>query len=435
MSSNDQTACLDERFRLLRATLRCPGVTAGALLPGGERWHAVDGAADLAGETAMSAATPLRIGSVTKTFTAAAIVVLAERGALNLDDPAVAHLPELTRLRTEGHPLEALTIKRLLLHRSGLVGEPPTRDWLKAPFPSIEEILRHIDLARLAIVPGSAFKYSNLGFALLGEIVARASEQPYERFVQQTLLAPAEMPDTTFDTPANAARGYGHAPDGGFAEQAAMEFGGERAGGGMWSTARDLLRWAQVAMGDVPAALSSQSAELLRCPQNADDAAPEPQRALGWGLIRDGGRLLHEHGGGVTGFTCHLAFEASTGAAAVVLTNGHAHPEPACLGLLGIERPAPASQPPATPSSPDPAGDYAGPLDLTARIQRREDGTLWLTGELLGEPAGACLQPRGEDRYEVRAGRFIGDTLVLQRAADGNLAAFTVAGFRFARDC
>jgi CubicO group peptidase (beta-lactamase class C family) len=436
---------LDARFRTLRPTLRSPGVSAGVLLPAGVHWTAAEGLADIAGGIAMTSATPLRIGSVTKTFTAAAIVLLAERGALDLDDPAVQHLPELRALITNGHSLDAVTVRRLLVHRSGLVSEPPTRDWFTPPYPSIEEILRRIDLAQIVIAPGSAYKYSNLGYALLGEIVARASGQRYESFVQQSLLEPAGLTSTTFETPAEAARGYGRASGGDWVEQAPQEFGGEQAGGGMWSTVADLLRWGEAAMGAAATVLTPETAALLATPQTTDDTVPTPRRSLGWDLTWDDERVLHSHGGGVSGFRCCLAFDASTSTVAVVLTNGHTEPEAACLGLLDIERftPVPhasastesaaAANAPSTPPSTEPLGDYDGPLEHTACIERREDGALWLNGDAIDEPAGARLDPRGQDAYLPRAGRYAGETLALERTSDGQVAAFTIAGWHYQR--
>ncbi|MFZ2049501.1 MAG: serine hydrolase domain-containing protein [Solirubrobacteraceae bacterium] len=426
------------RFRALRPLLRSPGVSAGALLPGGRRWTAADGMADVEAAVPVTAATPMRIGSITKTFTASAIALLAERGALDLDDPAVLHLPDLRGLSTNGHSLRAVTVRRLLLHRSGLVGEPPTRNWLRSPFPGISEILQRIDLAQIAIAPGSAFKYSNLGYALLGEIVSRASNDSYERFVQKQLLDPAGLTSTTFEMPATAALGYGGSSAAGWVRQKTMEFGGERSAGGMWSTVSDLLRWAEVAMGEVPDVLSPETAALLRDPDAGRNVDSAPANALGWQLRRSEGHLLCEHGGGTTGYTCHLAFEPSQRTTAVVLTNGHAQPEIACLGLLGVRCPArstflPASLPPISPSSPDPVGDYLGPLDFAASIERRTDGELWLTGELLHEPMGARLQPQADDRYLVGAGRFAGEMLTFDRHDDEKIVAFTVAGFRHAR--
>lgn len=440
VSSATHDQHLDARFRTLHLALRSPGVSAGVLLPTGVRWTAAEGVADIASGLAMTAATPMRIGSITKTFTAAAIVVLAEHGALDLDDPAVQYLPELRALTTNGHFLDEVTVRRMLAHRSGLISEPPTRDWFNPPYPSIEELLQRIDLAQIAIAPGSAYKYSNLGYALLGEIVTRASGQRYESFVQQSLLDPAGLNSTTFETPAEAARGYGRASNGDWVEQPLQELAAERAAGAMWSTAVDLLRWAETAMGAAATVLTQETAALLTAPQTADDTAPTPRRSLGWDLIWDGKRMLHTHGGGVSGFRCCLAFDIRTSTAAIVLTNGHTDPDPACLGLLGIERSTPiqsafafASNAPPTPPSGEPLGDYDGPLEHTACIERREDGALWLNGDAIDEPAGARLDQRGQDAYLPRVGRYAGETLALERTSDGQVVAFTIAGWRYRR--
>ncbi|HEV7941440.1 MAG TPA: serine hydrolase domain-containing protein [Solirubrobacteraceae bacterium] len=449
-----RAGALERRFDSLRRSLRSPGVSAAVRTTDGSCWEHATGLADVEGEIPMTVTTPLRIGSVTKTFTAAAVALLAERGALELDDPAVAHLPQLRALPVNGHRLEALTIRRLLEHRSGLVGEPPTRDWSKAPFPSTQEILQRIDLARVAIAPGSAFKYSNLGYALLGAIVARASGVAYEDFVQQALLDPAGLTSTGWDPPAGAALGYGCGPPGSWARQLPMELGGERPGGGMWSTLTDLLRWAQVAMGEAPTVLSPSTAALLASPQGSEDDASPAQRSLGWQLSWQGERLVHGHGGGVTGYTCHLAFEIAACTAAVVLTNGHAQPQPACLSLLDLAAAGDADQnadsttealpsddvacglmewPAATPASPEAAGDYVGPTDAVLRIERGEQRELRLTGELLQEDGAALLRPQSRDRFLVDGDRFAGETLELARDGCGSVVALSVAGFRFLR--
>jgi CubicO group peptidase (beta-lactamase class C family) len=404
------------------------------LLADGTRWTAAEGLAQVDAGTPMTTTTPSRIASITKTFTAAAVLVLAERGALGLDDPAVEHLPELRALRTEGHRLDAVTVRRLLLHRSGLISEPPTRDWCSSPFPAIGEVLAQLDLAYLAIAPGSAFKYSNLGYALLGEIVARAAGCPCERFVRETLLEPAGMIATTFDPPAGAALGYGVRPDGCWVEQAAQELGAERPGGGMWSTVGDLLRWAEVALGRVPGVLSSATAALLARPETIEDSALSFGRSLGWEQWRSGERVLHAHAGLLTGFASHLAFDVASGCAAVVLANSHGTRRPACHALLGVEVAPPPPSPRVAPSSPrDPVGAYASVLDVTLYVERR-GATLWLIGGgHLGVPSGAPLEPRGVDRLVVGVGWLAGEPLEFDRAADGSVTGFTVAGWRYRR--
>lgn len=432
-SSPDRSPAADGVIgEAVRAAIPAPGAIAGTLSPDGVREVTTASLADVEGGVPMRPSTPARIGSITKTFTSAAVVALAERGALGVDDPAALHLPELRALRTNGFRLEEVTIRRLLLHTSGLISEPPGRDWFAFPFPSIGALLERIADAYLAIEPGCEFKYSNLGYALLGEIVARASGRSCERFVQDALLGPAGMTATTFDEPTGSARGHAPQPRGAWAALPFQELGAERPGGGMWSTAEDLLRWAEVALGRAPDVLAPTMAALLARPEAVRDATPGRGRSLGWQLWRSGERILHGHVGQVTGFSAMLAFDRDAGSAAVVLANSHLPCESACRALLGVEA-APAEPAPVVVSTPqDPVGVYAAPLDAVVHIERRDEA-LWISGGLVDVPGGTPLEPLDSDRFVGRAGRLAGEPLTLQRAPDGAVEGFSVGGWNHIR--
>ena len=414
-----------------------PGLVLGLRLPSGERLLSAAGVSDVERRVPMSVETPLRIGSISKTFTAAAVVVLASRGRLDLDDPAVLYLPELAGIESRGHRVEDITLRRLLLHRSGILSEPPTRDWWgEQPFPSSAEILEKIDLVAIAIPPGSAFKYSNLGYALLGEIVSRISATSFEDFIHQTLLAPAGMLQTGFEAPDPAPGGYGRASDEIWPRQRPQEFGGERSAGGMWATAGDLLRWTEVASGGVPRALAPQQAELLRSRQ----PEPGPMGSLGWSLWEGDARTLCGFGGGVNGFTCQLEFDPDRGEAAAVLTNGHMTgaewAKTQLAGLLGVaveDREMPIV--PSAPSPTDPTGTYVGVLDVPAFISVAADGSLRLGSPISDPDSLVVLRPTREpDRFLVKRGRFAGERLELLRDDSGAVNAFAVSAWTF-RKC
>jgi len=108
---------------------RLPGVAAGVVLGDGLAWFAGVGFADIAQRRAPEDTTIYRIASITKTFTGTAILQLRDEGLLHLDDPAVAHLPELKGADSPFGPIETVTIRRMLSHESGLAGEPPDTDW------------------------------------------------------------------------------------------------------------------------------------------------------------------------------------------------------------------------------------------------------------------------------------------------------------------
>ena len=111
-----------------------------------------------------------RVASVTKTFTATAIMQLRDQGRLTLEDPLARHVPEFASARAVRGDVEGVTLRRLLTHRSGLVTESPTHGWAALDFPSREEMLARLPETGIVIPQDSAFKYSNLAFGLLGEV-------------------------------------------------------------------------------------------------------------------------------------------------------------------------------------------------------------------------------------------------------------------------
>jgi len=136
-----------------------------------------------------------RVASCTKSFTALALLVLRRAGKLNLDDEVSRHLPELKVVALEGWP--ALRVRHLLSMSGGLATDNPWGDrqesisrqqlgaWLQAGL-------------RLIFAPGSAYEYSNLGYAILGELITRVSGQDYRQFVKAQILEPLGMSDTRF---------------------------------------------------------------------------------------------------------------------------------------------------------------------------------------------------------------------------------------------
>lgn len=145
-------------------------------------WAGGVGFADRASRRHSDPKTLYRIASITKTFTATAVMQLRDAGSLSLDDPAVAYLPVLAAVQSPLGPIESLTIRRLLSHESGLQSEPPGTNW--------SDVLYEHDPARtlaraaeiVTRVPvHTQWKYSNLAYQLLGEIVSRVSGTPYPR--------------------------------------------------------------------------------------------------------------------------------------------------------------------------------------------------------------------------------------------------------------
>jgi D-alanyl-D-alanine carboxypeptidase len=190
---------LETRVAQIVAQSGVPGVSVGVVRDQELAWSAGFGYADVAEKRRPDEHTIYRVGSITKTFTATAIMQLRDDGKLGLGDPVVRHIPEFAAVRNRFGPIEDVTLRRMLTHRSGLMGEPPTRHWETLDFPPMERIIDSLGQVEVVIPPDSAFKYCNLAFALLGEVVTRVSGRPYARYVQEEILAPLGMASSTFE--------------------------------------------------------------------------------------------------------------------------------------------------------------------------------------------------------------------------------------------
>ncbi len=228
-------------------THAAPGAAVGVVLGDEPAWHLGYGFTDLDTQVEPDQRTLFRVASITKTFTGTAVVQLRDEGKLRLDDPLVAFVPELKAGRNPFGPIEDVTLRRLLTHQSGLMGEPPTQDLAEHVFPAVEEVLERADLIEVVIPPDAQDKYSNLTYQLLGEVVERVSGRPYREYVDAEILRPLGMADSTFDpSPGQeprVAKGYDPRI---FLEEPPVSIGREKltdADGGLWSTVIDLARW------------------------------------------------------------------------------------------------------------------------------------------------------------------------------------------------
>ena len=271
----------------------------------------------------------LPIGSITKSFTAAAILRLVDEGALNLDDDVRLYVPEAP---TAGR---TVTLEQLLTHTSGmpnLIDSQGFEEWARKERSTDELVGRTRGLAWLS-EPGEAFHYSDSGYILLGAVVERVTAMPYAEFVARELTGPLRMRSTRSalarerDDPV----GYtaGGAPD-------EMHMSIPHASGALASNVHDLARWVRAfEAGEVV------SADLARRAWSARTLPDGTVSGYGFGWKRDtlAGHPLVAHGGWVPGFTATLAHVPEEGLTAVVLVNDDEGPVAGyvarrCLRLL-----------------------------------------------------------------------------------------------------
>ncbi|MHB1502130.1 MAG: serine hydrolase domain-containing protein, partial [Candidatus Dormibacteria bacterium] len=218
------------------------------------------GTADMANQLAPGADVQYRIGSITKTFTAVGVMQLVAEGRVALADPLGRHWT--------GAPHPELTIESLLAHTSGLQREAVADASGSGVLPSRIELPDNAAAARLLYPAGNWWHYSNLGFALLGELLAQVRGQDWETQIMQRIVGPLGMARTTVVPQPPAAQGYSVLP---FADTVVPEPPGDSRGlapaGQLWSTAVDLARWLDFLVSGNRDILDADTFELMRAPR------------------------------------------------------------------------------------------------------------------------------------------------------------------------
>lgn len=249
------------------------------------------GFADRAKQRIPTAGTSFRIGSVTKQFTAAAILRLEQDGKLAVTDKVSKHLPDYPG------PGKDVTIHQLLTHAAGIpsyTAMPEVMERRASPF-TVRELLATFWDRPLDFPPGSKFSYSNSGYAILGAIIERASGMPYAQFLQQRLFRPAGLDHTEVgDAPVAADRAEAYRIEvQAIGAAAPIDMSVPFAAGAVRSTADDLVRWHR--------ALSSDA--ILSAAERAKLYQPEQNGyAYGWAIETVAGHPAVSHNGGIDGF-------------------------------------------------------------------------------------------------------------------------------------
>src|SRR5437763_5471836 len=192
-------AKLEQLVRSEQREKRLPSVAAAVLRGGELAWETALGVADVEAELEATPDTQYRVGSITKTFTAAAVMQLRDEGKLDLEDTLDRHVEDAAHRPT---------IRRLLSHASGIQRETQDDSWLTLHFAPADELLETLAKAEMVLPSGARFHYSNLAFALLGIVVERVSGTPYMDYVRERLFEPVGLTRMSFEPEAPAAKGY-----------------------------------------------------------------------------------------------------------------------------------------------------------------------------------------------------------------------------------
>ena len=257
---------IDRLFTDYATSAHVPGMAWGIVVDGKLVHTGTFGVQDTTSNAPVTADTVFRIASMTKSFTAAAILALRDEGKLSLDDPAERHVPELKALAYPTADAPRITIRHLLTHSAGFPEDNPWGDQqLAISDKEMDELIRRgIPFAN---PPGIAYEYSNYGFAILGRIVSRVSGMPYRDFVRQKLLEPLRLAATTLDAPAvprnRLAHGY-RWEDERWKEEPPLPDGAFGSMGGMLTSLRDLSTYVAWMMDAWPPRDGAETGPLRR---------------------------------------------------------------------------------------------------------------------------------------------------------------------------
>jgi len=312
----------------------CVGLAVGVVRNGSLEFFAGHGTADIASHAPITEDTIFRVASITKTFTAIAVMQLGEQGLIDLDAPAGDYL-RAYRLIPARAGLPPATVRHLLTHTSGLGEVLHPSDLLRPlfgetvktgePVPSLAEYYRAG--LRIRAEPGTRWRYSDHGFATLGQIVADVSGQPLDRYLREHVFEPLGMASTSLVRaglpPSRLATGYTL-----------------RAGGARAVTGYELVPAGASAACSTPADMGRYLAALLGGGANEHGSVLKPQtmatmfephyqpdpRVPGMGLAfwrgQLGGHRVVEHGGTLPGFNSQIFAAPGAGAGVMAFTNG-----------------------------------------------------------------------------------------------------------------
>ena len=318
---------IDRIFAAYATERKIPGMIWGVVIDGRLAHVGSSGVRERASGGKIANDTAFRIASMTKSFTALAILKLRDEGKLSLEDPVSKWIPEFARMELPTRDTPPLRVRQLMSHSAGFPEDNPWGDqqlsatdaaldaWLRAGIP-------------FSTPPGTRYEYSNYAFGLLGRIVTKASGVAYEHYLRDQILKPLGMTDSTFEfsevPAARRAIGYRLKPDGTYAEEPPLPHGVFGAMGGLLTTATDMGRYVAFHLSAWPARDDAEAGPVNRAsvremahlwtPSNltartVNGAMQASQTGYGFGLrVAADCRFEHivSHGGGLPGFGSYM---------------------------------------------------------------------------------------------------------------------------------
>lgn len=295
---------------------RAPGLAVSLVKNEKVAWTEGFGFSDVENDVVVRPDAVFRIASITKPMTATAVMQLVERGLVRLDDPVQQYVPSFP---DKGSPI---TIRHLLTHTSGIRHYKPGEFNNKQSYESLDDAFDLFKDDPLLFPPGEKYSYSTYGYNLLAAVVERVSGMPFERYLQERIWRPAEMPDTRLEHPPEIvkrrARHYVRSESGELQNAPYADLSVKWAGGGVISTAPDVARF-HIAL-DKGKLLEPETLAQMYTPATLNDGT-RTNYGLGWQSVVADGQQWVAHSGGATGGTTYLLRNPESGIAVVILAN------------------------------------------------------------------------------------------------------------------
>jgi len=381
-----------------------------------------------------------RIASITKLFTSTAIMQLRDQGKLQLDDPITKFLPWFN-IKHRFPDAPEITIWNLLTHTSGLPREAAFPYWTDSKFPTLEQIINTLPDQETIFPAESKYKYSNLGMALLGEIVVAASGEPYDQYIHKHILNPLEMISSSVHLPTEHKKrltaAYGRQmPDGSRELISYKDTKGITPAANISSTVDDLSRFAMLQFRDGKAGGNQiLKRSTLQEMHRVQWLRPSWSggRGLGFGVWKQGDRVFVGHSGWVGGNRSQLLFCPDEKIAVIVMINAE-DGTPYLYANRAYHMLAPEIIKAVTPAAQkkqfDPAwnkyvGMYTDPWGWDTEIMILDDGLVMYSYNYPPEddPEGPVVQltPEGEHTFRMSGENGNGELVIFDFDKNGKI--------------
>jgi CubicO group peptidase (beta-lactamase class C family) len=427
---------LQEKTESLADEHHVPGVAVG-IFCNGEEHYAYHGVTSVENPLAVGPSTLFQIGSTTKTYTATAIMALAEAGEVRLDDPVRGYVPEL-RLKDEA-AARAVTVVQLLNHSAGWNG-----DYFEDTGDGDDAVAKYVaKMAQLEQVspPGTVASYNNAAYVLAGRLIEKVTGQPYETAIKRLILEPLGCTESFFFAGEVMTRRFavGHAYK---EQQAAATVArpvllprSSAPAGGLFSTARDQIRYARFHLGQAPTeggtpVLAKETLDRMKVPTiGMQGGVLGDWVGISWGLRDIGGVRVAAHGGSTNGQESGFEIVPDRNFAVTVLTNCETGlqvnrelvkwAKQTCLGLADEEPPTVALDDAAllpfagryvsdmSIIDTSPSGDGGLTLKLSFPPAALESHKA-ISDEPPEPPPGFTIRMTGDEQYLISDGQYKG---------------------------